>query len=213
MAFGAALSTDEQLGSPDAERSRKRSDSRQGRSALCTLDPSDVVAVDTAVETQPLLREVLLVSKGTDSFAETDKEGILGCHGPARCTPTVLGSTAQPCSACWATHSYSASRHDAPDRRAYTWRPVQMPHHATASCVTSPDTGLSTDAPSDLLESSDVISGAPSSVSRRAAGTPGWRSGPGLYPGDPLRDGDWFDSKACRSIRHRLPILLPASAA
>jgi hypothetical protein len=53
-----------------------------------------------------------------------------------------------------------------------------------------------------------MTSGALPSVSPHAESAPGWCTGPGREPGDPLRDGDWFNSKALRSIRHSLWLIL-----
>ncbi len=60
--LGALLGSGDQLRRSNAERDGQRCNGGERRSALATLDPADVVAVDAAVEAKALLRDVLLVA-------------------------------------------------------------------------------------------------------------------------------------------------------
>lgn len=73
MLLGLPLCTGDQLGRSDPERDCKRCDGGEGRSALGTLDPADVVPVDTGIETKALLGDPKLVAEVADRLAKTSE--------------------------------------------------------------------------------------------------------------------------------------------
>jgi hypothetical protein len=102
VAFGLFLGLGDQLGGSDVECDGECCDGGEGWSALGALDPADVVAVDAGVEAEALLGDVSFVAECADGLAESGEEWV-GCgHARRRCSPNVLGSTAQPCSSDWA---------------------------------------------------------------------------------------------------------------
>jgi hypothetical protein len=106
--LGLLLGSGDQLGWPDAERDREPCDGGEGRSALGALDAADVVAVDAALKAKALLGHAEFVASVADRFAEASEEWVACGHNTARCSLTVLGSTAQPC--CLSKSSRRRSR-------------------------------------------------------------------------------------------------------